>query len=166
MFVPSISRYIHKANKEADDSRFIVPLAGAALGNGWVDAEVQGPATIDYSWWHGLIDKPTRDALHREFEYCMKNFGNDNEVEPPPFHPFDVQDDCGIMWGILEAAVRNSLLASCVFLVVILTLLTWSFLVPCRATQTPMTLRHGIPMSIRSLLLQKPSTMTLKSRQP
>ena len=25
-------------------------------------------------------------------------------LEPPPFHPFNVQDDCGIMWGILQAA--------------------------------------------------------------
>lgn len=24
--------------------------------------------------------------------------------EPPPFHSFNVQDDCGIMWGILQAA--------------------------------------------------------------
>ena len=26
------------------------------------------------------------------------------EPQPPPFHPFNVQDDCGIMWGILVAA--------------------------------------------------------------
>lgn len=36
----------------------------------------------------------------------MKRFekGDTTSQEPPPFHPFNVQDDCGIMWGILEAA--------------------------------------------------------------
>ena len=28
---------------------WIIPLGGAALGNGWIDATIQGPATIDYS---------------------------------------------------------------------------------------------------------------------
>ena len=108
MFVPSISRHIHLKNVAAteddDTDRFIVPLKGAAIGNGWMDAKVQGPACIDYSWWHGLIDKPTRDALHVEFDNCMIRYGSDDDIEPPPFHPFNVQDDCGIMWGILQAA--------------------------------------------------------------
>ena len=36
----------------------------------------------------------------------MKRFkkGDVTSQEPPPFHPFNVQDDCGTMWGILEAA--------------------------------------------------------------
>jgi hypothetical protein len=36
----------------------------------------------------------------------MKRFdmGDLTSQEPPPFHAFNVQDDCGIMWGILEAA--------------------------------------------------------------
>jgi hypothetical protein len=34
----------------------------------------------------------------------MKQFGRLNQFDPPPFHPFNVQDDCGIMWGILQAA--------------------------------------------------------------
>jgi len=115
MFVPAIARYIHRANKEAiadrchgrkENDRINVRLKGAALGNGWIDAKIQGPATIDYSWWHGLIDKPTRDSLHIEFANCMKRFesGDTTSEEPPPFHPFNVQDDCGIMWGILQAA--------------------------------------------------------------
>ncbi|GKY98853.1 hypothetical protein MPSEU_000841300 [Mayamaea pseudoterrestris] len=99
MFVPSVARFIHRANLEHPEHHQI-KLAGAALGNGWMDAAVQGPATIDYSWWHGLIDEPTRDALHVEWKNCYekKQFGNS------PFHPFNVQDDCGIMWGILAAA--------------------------------------------------------------
>lgn len=104
MFVPSVTRYIHLANKRGAPERFNVPLAGGALGNGWIDPKIQGPATIDYSWWHGLIDQPTRDALHNEWDNCMAQLGSQMEVEPPPFHPFTVQDDCGIMWGILQAA--------------------------------------------------------------
>ena len=80
MFVPSIARYINRANKKAvadqklgkKNDRINVRLKGAALGNGWIDARIQGPATIDYSWWHGLIDKPTRDSLHVEWVSLLK----------------------------------------------------------------------------------------------
>ena len=43
-------------------------------GNGWIDPIVQGPATIDYSWWHGLIDGPTRENLFKEWEDCLVNY--------------------------------------------------------------------------------------------
>lgn len=116
MFIPSIARHIHRANKEAlattspgigtTGPRIHVKLSGAAIGNGWIDAQIQGPAVIDYSWWHGLIDRPTRDALHVEWRNCMARFarGDARTPEPPPFHPFNVVDDCGIMWGVLAAA--------------------------------------------------------------
>lgn len=102
MFVPSIARYFHIQNKQLAPNNIKIPLKGAAVGNGWMDAAIQGPATIDYSWWHGLIDKATRDALHNEWHNCYDNKADTNE--PPPFHPFNVQDDCGIMWGILQGA--------------------------------------------------------------
>jgi hypothetical protein len=109
MFIPSIARHIHFTNKDAiqrrDTTRHIVHLKGAALGNGWIEAKTQGPAVIDYSWWHGLIDKPTRDALHVEWENCMAlRNGKYDGPQPPPFHEFNVQDDCGIMWGVLVAS--------------------------------------------------------------
>lgn len=104
MFVPAISHYFHLQNIKQD--RPLVPLKGAAMGNGWIDAFVQGPATIDYSWWHGLIDEPTRNSLHVEWNNCMDKRGKAGDTEPPPFHPFNVQDDCGIMWGVLSAAGR------------------------------------------------------------
>lgn len=108
MFVPSVSRQIHLSNKAAiqngNEDHFIVPLAGASLGNGWVNGNIQGPSVIDYSWYHGLIDKPTRDALHVEWENCIARRGRPKDVEPPPFHPFNVVDDCGMMWGVLQAA--------------------------------------------------------------
>ena len=102
MFVPAITRYFHLQNEKND--RPLIPLKGAAMGNGWIDAFIQGPATIDYSWWHGLIDEPTRNALQVEWKNCMEERGKGSDAEPPPFHPFNVQDDCGMMWGVLEAA--------------------------------------------------------------
>jgi len=102
MFVPPITRHFHHMNEMGD--RPLISIRGAAMGNGWIDAFVQGPATIDYSWWHGLIDEPTRNALHVEWHNCMEQKGKPGDTEPPPFHPFNVQDDCGIMWGILAAA--------------------------------------------------------------
>ena len=108
LLVPSVSRAIHRANKEAirkgDEDFFIIPLAGASLGNGWVNGEIQGPSVIDYSWYHGLIDKPTRDALHVEWDNCIARRGSSKDMEPPPFHNFNVVDDCGMMWGVLQAA--------------------------------------------------------------
>jgi pimeloyl-ACP methyl ester carboxylesterase len=101
MFVPSIARYIHLQNLEAEENgNSIIPLKGAAIGNGWIDAKVQGPAVIDYSWWHGLIDQPARDALNNAWKNCMDS----EQPLSPPFHPFNVQDDCGMMWGVLQAA--------------------------------------------------------------
>ena len=105
MFLPSVSRYFHMENKKAkdrrDSSRINIPLAGVGIGNGWMDPRVQGPAVIDYSWWHGLIDKPTRDALQTMWKHCIEN---PTESQPPPLHPLNVQDDCGMMWGVLLAS--------------------------------------------------------------
>jgi hypothetical protein len=90
--------------------RIIVQLKGASLGNGWIDAQIQGPAVIDYSWWHGLIDKPTRDSLHVAWDNCRLIQSGEapkhyiNATLSPPFHPFSVQDDCGLMWGVLQGS--------------------------------------------------------------
>jgi len=109
MFIPSIARHFNLENKKvkSEPNRIPIPLKGASLGNGWIDAEIQGPAVIDYSWWHGLIDKPTRDALHTEWGNCMDVWQGrvkENKPPTPPFHNFNVQDDCAIMWGVLEAS--------------------------------------------------------------
>lgn len=98
MFVPSISRYIHMQNLVRPEHQ-LIPIKGAAIGNGWMDAKVQGKAVIDYSWWHGLIDEPTRNSLHIAFDNCLQG-----DAVDAPFHPLTVQDDCGIMWGVLQAA--------------------------------------------------------------
>ena len=98
MFVPSIAHYFYHQNLKYPNPP--IKLKGAALGNGWIDPTIQGPATIDYSWYHGLIDEPTRNALHNEWDNCYHG----RQAGDAPFHPLNIQDDCGIMWGILLAA--------------------------------------------------------------
>lgn len=87
------------------DSSTAIPinLAGIALGNGWIDARVQGPITIDYAYWHGMIDAYTRDNLKQEWQNCITSSASD-PAEPPPFHKFNIPDDCAIMEGVLQAA--------------------------------------------------------------
>jgi carboxypeptidase D len=102
MFVPSVTRHFVLENGKQIPNRLDIPVRGASLGNGWIEAAIQGPAVIDYSWWHGLIDKPTRDALHTEWRNCYEL--KTTAVQPAPFHPFNVQDDCGTMWGVLKAS--------------------------------------------------------------
>mmetsp|Transcript_14997 Transcript_14997/g.36884 ORF Transcript_14997/g.36884 Transcript_14997/m.36884 type:complete len:583 (+) Transcript_14997:269-2017(+) len=114
MYLPSIGRYFHLRNEDLKNGVELanfgnnpthINLGGVGIGNGWMNGFVQGPATIDYSWWHGLIDEPTRNSLHNVFHECVAMWRGEKSIDiPGPFHPFNVQDDCGIMWGILQAA--------------------------------------------------------------
>mmetsp|Transcript_13826 Transcript_13826/g.22234 ORF Transcript_13826/g.22234 Transcript_13826/m.22234 type:complete len:571 (+) Transcript_13826:106-1818(+) len=112
MYLPSVGRFFHLQNERIKSGRFpeetaswtYIPLGGVGIGNGWMNGFIQGPAVIDYSWWHGLIDEPTRNALHNVFQACMDQWRGRGKELPAPFHSFNVQDDCGMMWGVLEAA--------------------------------------------------------------
>jgi carboxypeptidase D len=103
MYVPSMAHYIAYQNKLQESHQSKIPLAGIALGNGWVDAIRQGPMVIDYAWWHGMIDTVARDALSNVWEECVRHFRNDQHM-PKPFHDFTVPDECGIMPQVLRAA--------------------------------------------------------------
>jgi carboxypeptidase C (cathepsin A) len=98
MYVPSMAHQMHLENRKA--KRRKINLAGIGLGNGWMDATVQGPVVIDYAWWHGMIDSTTRDALKGVWEQCKAG-----TVEmTDPFHDFTVPDECNIMGAVLSAA--------------------------------------------------------------
>lgn len=96
-YVPSVAHYIHQKNLEGTETE--IALAGVGLGNGWVDAEVQGPAVIDYAFWHGLIDEPTKDSFFRVWEACKRG-----DPLPKPFHDFTIPDECNIMGAVMAAA--------------------------------------------------------------
>jgi hypothetical protein len=103
MYVPSIARRLVRDNQKRH-SPVTFPIKGIALGNGWVDAARQGPATIDYAYWHGMIDSYTKDNLHALFEQCM----NRDADLPDPLHAFTTPDDCGIQTAVLQAAGFDS----------------------------------------------------------
>lgn len=117
IYIPAIARGIHLRNKHQKTDRVRIPLAGIAIGNGKIDAISQDPASIDFCYWHGLIDGPTRNVLYEEWDACMKKTDlKDGEVGgankkhmkikqgDPPFHSFSVRGDCGIFGAALEAA--------------------------------------------------------------
>lgn len=97
-YVPSIAHKIHRENKYGSYRH--IPLTGLGLGNAWMDALYQGPTVIDYAWWHGMIDSPTRDGLHDIWEQCET--GGDDLRKP--FHPFTIPDECGVVEATLKAA--------------------------------------------------------------
>jgi carboxypeptidase C (cathepsin A) len=105
IYIPSIARgiYLNNLAKLDDSQRFQTPLSGIAIGNGKIDAITQDPAVLDFSYWHGLIDKGTRDFLYAEWEHCMANL-NKTKAEHKPFHSFGVRDDCGVFEAMMEAA--------------------------------------------------------------
>jgi len=97
-YVPSIAYYIHQQNKQGQHPH--INLWGIALGNGWIDAKVQGPAVVEYAWWHGMIDSTTVAAMKQEWENCQDG----SAPQPKPFHPFTTPDECGIMGAVMQAA--------------------------------------------------------------
>lgn len=97
-YVPSIAHKIYRENKYG--SYRYIHLSGIGLGNAWMDAMQQGPTVIDYAWWHGLIDSPTRNGLHEIWEQCKA--GGDSLS--PPFHKFTIPDECGVVEATLQAA--------------------------------------------------------------
>jgi carboxypeptidase C (cathepsin A) len=113
IYIPSVARQIYLNNvanlQNLDGTpRFQTPLWGIAIGNGKIDALTQDPAVIDYAYWHGLIDGPSRDYLYAEWDHCINNMKKGNveskTTEPHPFHSFTVRDDCGILNAVIQAA--------------------------------------------------------------
>lgn len=105
MYVPAIAHYIYERNKEMDDNIYPpINLAGIGLGNGWMDANIQGPAVIDYAYWHGMIDSHTMKALHNEWHNCQHGYAILAKDQFDGFHEFTTPDECGIMGAVLAAA--------------------------------------------------------------
>ena len=103
-YVPSMAHKIHQLNKQEKRKASQIPLHGIALGNGWVDAAVQGPMLVQYAWWHGLIDTTTKYALQEEWEKCRAAGGPSPAIMPEPLHPFTTPDDCGMVGAVVKAA--------------------------------------------------------------
>mmetsp|Transcript_25563 Transcript_25563/g.54284 ORF Transcript_25563/g.54284 Transcript_25563/m.54284 type:complete len:611 (-) Transcript_25563:74-1906(-) len=106
MYIPSIARGIHLGNErvraEGSDTSRIINLSGVAIGNGWIDAKIQGPTTIDFAFWHGMIDLRTYRSLHEKWDQCISRELTDTSYEP--LHPFTTPDECGISVAVMEAS--------------------------------------------------------------
>ena len=111
IYIPSIARGIHLRNKQiianekgypSSPSSRVVNLRGLAIGNGWIDAMIQGASAIDYAWWHGMIDLNTYRGLHDKWDECMA--GKIVDLSEKPFHPFTTPDECGIAVAVMEAS--------------------------------------------------------------
>lgn len=96
MYVPSIAHYIHQQNKKGMKP---INLSGIAIGNGWIDAMTQGPAVIDYAFWHGMIDSPTKDKLWKVWDMCEKKMHM-----KAPFHDFTTPDECAVVGNVMDLA--------------------------------------------------------------
>lgn len=62
----------------------------------------QGGTTIDFAFWHGMIDLRTYRSLHKKWDQCVAGEINDNSVHP--FHPYTTPDECGIVTAVMEAS--------------------------------------------------------------
>jgi len=96
MYVPSIAQYIHNQNKK---TKVTIRLSGIGLGNGWIDPMGQGSSTIEYAYWHGMIDSASREILWKAWERCKKKMHM-----TAPFHDFTTPDECAIEESVLALA--------------------------------------------------------------
>lgn len=104
-YVPSIAHHIHQQNKaiEHNSHKYFINLAGIGIGNGVVDAEVQGPVVIDYAYWHGMIDETTKKNLYGMWDDCIEGLRYVS-----PLHPFNTPDECGVMEAVLSASGQGA----------------------------------------------------------
>jgi len=110
MYIPSIGREINRQNKlvlsKDEENRSpslpVINLYGAAIGNGLIDAAIQWPSSIDFAWWHGMIDLQTYRSLHEKWNKCANDQILDSASKP--FHPFTTPNECGIQNAIMEAS--------------------------------------------------------------
>jgi len=82
-YVPAISHRILEGNLNKDGA--YINLQGLAIGNGWVDPEIQVDHYADYAFGHGLINQSVVDAADAIYAVCKelieaKNYSEANIV--------------------------------------------------------------------------------------
>ena len=108
MYIPAIARGFYLGNKNlgtkssSSSPLHFIDIRGVAIGNGWIDVDTQGPTSIDYAWWHQMIDLPTKRVLHEKWDECITGMITDSTIEP--FHSLTTPDECGIMTAVMEAS--------------------------------------------------------------
>ena len=69
-YIPSMMNYIQKQNAKRPELE--IPLAGAAIGNGWIDPMVQY-STHEAAYGKGIIGLAQKRALERKEKECQEN---------------------------------------------------------------------------------------------
>lgn len=70
-YIPSLMNYILQKNNNLGADQFRIPLAGAAIGNGWVDPYYQYSAA-EAAYGHGLVDRAQVNALNEKERQCQQ----------------------------------------------------------------------------------------------
>lgn len=78
-YIPSMMNYIRKQNKDVQNLKkndgVVMPLTGAAIGNGWFDPIYQYSAH-EAAFGYGLIGKAQERSLAKEEETCRRDLAN------------------------------------------------------------------------------------------
>lgn len=93
-YIPSMMNYIQKQNA-AKSSSIQIPLAGAAIGNGWIDPPVQYSAH-EAAYGKGIIGLAQRRAMQEKEKECQKDLASGKYVST-------------VCFSLLDKIVDNSL---------------------------------------------------------
>ncbi|KAL7580721.1 hypothetical protein ACA910_001006 [Epithemia clementina (nom. ined.)] len=74
-YIPSMMNFILKQNE--DHKKVNIPLAGAAIGNGWMDPVYQY-AAAEAAYGHGLLDLAQVNAFDKDEKTCQELLRNGN----------------------------------------------------------------------------------------
>jgi carboxypeptidase D len=98
-YIPSMMNYIRKQNKDtqrlAQNDGVVMPLTGAAIGNGWFDPTYQYSAH-EAAFGYGLIGKAQERSLAKEEETCRRALANKDYTSR-------------VCFGLLSKVTSNSL---------------------------------------------------------
>jgi len=70
-YIPSMMNYILKQNEDVASGNILIPLSGAAIGNGWMDPMHQYNAA-EAAYGHGIIGRAQLAAFAEEEKLCQE----------------------------------------------------------------------------------------------
>ncbi len=85
-YIPSMMNYIQKQNQR--NPSIVIPLSGAAIGNGWVDPMVQYSAH-EVGYGYSLIGRAQRRSLEEKERQCQKALADGKYVNSVCFELLD-----------------------------------------------------------------------------
>jgi carboxypeptidase D len=95
-YIPSMMNFIRKQNEiidaldkgNAQKHNIVIPLKGAAIGNGWFDPRFQY-AAHEAAYGHGIIGRAERQTLAQQEIECQEDLAKGKYVSSPCFELLD-----------------------------------------------------------------------------